>query len=227
MQQANLTSTWRLGEACAKCSPCRIIFASSLYVYPLQNNLNKKVMTEADNPAPFTVYGMTKLAAENTLASLRHSNGLDWYATRLYFVYGPGQFAEGGYKSVIVTNFERISRNEAPLIRGDGAQTLDYVFVDDVVEALLALAKSPDASNEPRVFNLASGNPYSIDFLTQEMLAVSRTGIEPERVEADWTEGTWRVGDPSLIEREIGWRPTTTLRDGLKRVWQDISGSGS
>lgn len=226
MQQANLTATWRLGEACAACSPCRVILASSLYVYPLQNTVDRKAMAEVDPAAPFTAYGVTKLAAEGALASLRHAHGLDWYATRLYFVYGPGQFAEGGYKSVVVSNLERIRRGEPPRICGDGLQTLDYIFVEDVVGALLALAELPAKPNGPRVFNLASGNPYSIEFLTQEMLAVSGSSLEPEFIDADWTDGTWRVGDPGLIEREIGWRPTTTLEEGLKSVWEDISGTG-
>ena len=65
----------------------------------------------------------------------KHSLGAT--VARLFFIYGPRQYAEGGYKSVIVSNFERLLRGEAPTVYGDGEQALDYVYIDDAIRALL------------------------------------------------------------------------------------------
>ena len=109
-------------------------------------------MAEDDLPKPTTVYGASKVAGEHLLRVAGHENGLAWTVGRLFFIYGPKQYAEGGYKSVIVKNFERIRSAENPVVFGDGKQALDYVYVDDCVEALLAML-APE--HDGRTYNVS------------------------------------------------------------------------
>jgi UDP-glucose 4-epimerase len=146
----------------------------------------------------------------------RRDYGLRSAVARLFFVYGPRQFAEGGYKSVILSNFERIRRGERPTIRGDGTQALDYVYIGDAINALLALA-SPDVDD--LVVNVATGRAVEINALTTAMLEVATSDLRPVSVAADWTAGSQRFGDPERAHRELRWTPSVSLQEGLHAVW--------
>jgi UDP-glucose 4-epimerase len=215
----NVTSTWNLAEASARVGVKRLVFTSSLYAY---GSLGPNLMVETDVPAPFTLYGSSKLMGENILRSVDFEFGLSWAVARLLFVYGPGQFAEGGYKSVIVSNFDRIAAGEAPTIRGTGEQVLDYVYVQDVVDGLILMA-DPEAARA--IVNFATGVGININTLTDEMLSVAKSNVVPVAVASDWTEGTWRVGSPTLASEIFGWRPTVALREGLQNTWNHLSPS--
>ncbi len=215
----NVTATWRLATASASAGVRRLIFTSSLYAY---GGLGPEVMSE-DLPAqPRTLYGSSKLMGEGILRTVGHESGLSWNCVRLFFIYGPGQFADGGYKSVVVTNFERIRQGLAPTICGDGAQALDYVFVGDAVDALWAVAES---ATDKQVVNVCAGVPRSVASLTDTMLEVSGTRLLPEEIAPDWTAGTRRVGDPSKALEVFGWSTQTGLADGLRQTWAEVNDS--
>ena len=210
----NITATDRLFTGAALAELDKVVFTSSLYAY---GGLGPNVMSEGDLPAPSTRYGMSKTAGEHLLRTVDRDLGLRWTVARLFFAYGPRQYTEGGYKSVIASNFERLRRNERPTIFGDGKQALDYVYVDDVVEALLACT-SHDVDGE--VFNIASGRGVTVNELTETMLSVSGSTLEPITRPPDWTEGTRRVGDPRRAEERLGWSARVELEDGLARIWE-------
>jgi UDP-glucose 4-epimerase len=215
----NIDSTFRLFVAAARNHMEKVVFASSLYAY---GSMGPAPMREVDVPHPRTMYGMSKLAGEHMLAALQHEYSLGWTAARIFFVYGPKQFAEGGYKSVIVSNFERIARGEAPTVYGDGEQVLDYVYITDALAALVAMVSH---EQDGKTLNLASGRGMSVNELTKEMLAVSRSSLEPRVCPPDWTAGSRRVGDPGLAARELGWLTRTPIADGLRRCWEWTKGS--
>jgi len=169
----------------------------------------------SDVPNPITVYGSSKLFGEHVLQTKDFANELNWAVARLFFVYGPGQFAEGGYKSVIFSNFERIANGEKPLIYGDGNQKLDYIFVDDVIRGLRMLAEHP----ENVLVNLGSGVGLTINEVIEKMVAVSGTQLTPVHVEPDWTAGTSRVSSIDFTTSELGWTPEVTFDKGLEFVW--------
>ena len=210
----NVSATERLFRAASIAKVKRTVFTSSLYAY---GSMGPFVMDEMNVPAPNTLYGVSKLAGEGFLRSIDREIGLSWNVARLFFIYGPFQYAEGGYRSVIVSNFCRINRKEAPLIFGNGEQSLDYVFIDDCIDALLKLAYS-QADRE--VVNVASGDPVSINRLTNEMLIASKFREKASHAEQDWTHGSKRFGSPNRIERLFGWRATTTLSSGLESVYK-------
>jgi UDP-glucose 4-epimerase len=216
--RVNVDATRRLYEAAARAGVRKVVFASSLYAY---GSLGPEPMKETDVATPTTMYGVSKLAGEHLLRVAERDHGLRWSVARLFFVYGPRQYAEGGYKSVLVINFERLLRGQAPLVHGDGAQVLDYVYVDDVVAALLGLAGE---RHHGLVVNVSTGRGVRIAELTRLMQAASGSELEPTHDEPDWTAGTKRVGDPSLAAARLGWQAATTIEEGVPRVWNWMSG---
>jgi nucleoside-diphosphate-sugar epimerase len=210
----NIAATQRLCEGAARAGAGKVLFTSSLYAY---GSLGPGAMKESDVPTPTTMYGMSKLAGEGCLRVAERDHGLAWTVARLFFIYGPRQYAEGGYKSVIVSNFERLLLGERPTIYGDGRQALDYIYVDDAVDALLRMASH---EQDGKVLNVASGRALSVNQLTELMLTVAGRDLEPQMCPPDWTAGSVRVGEPTLVTRETGWRATTSAEVGLEKVWR-------
>jgi nucleoside-diphosphate-sugar epimerase len=173
-------------------------------------------MRITDLPHPTTAYGMSKVAGEHLLRIAERDHGLEWAAARLFFVYGPDQYAAGGYKSVIISNFERMLRGDAPTIYGDGDQRLDYVYIDDIVAGLLQLSL-PD--HDRALVNLGSGSAPSVLDLTRCMLAVSESDVAPVFCPPDWTAGSVRVAEITETRATLGWERHVALEEGLERVW--------
>ena len=212
----NVRATWALAHAAADAGVRRVVFTSSLYAY---GSLGPDAMRETDVPAPRTLYGASKVMGEHILRTVAVSTSLEWAVARLFFIYGPGQYADGGYKSVIVTNFERLRQQLPPTITGDGLQALDYVYVEDAVEALWRLSAEPASGS---VVNVASGRARTIQELTAAMQRVAGSDVEPASLPPDWTAGTVRCGDPEAAHRLLGWTAGTTLEEGLDRTWNDL-----
>jgi UDP-glucose 4-epimerase len=214
---ANVTGTYALYRAAVDAGVKKLVFSSSLYAY---GRVSGAPMVESEVPQPWTLYGISKLAGEHLGTHFAAVYGLPCVALRYFFVYGPRQFPGMGYKSVIVSNFERLSRGEAPVIFGDGKQELDYVYVDDVVDATIRAMESPLTG---ALLNVGSATPTSIDDLTRLMIDVSGRRIPPVHGPADWTQGSSRVGDNGSIRTALDWRPTISLAEGLARTYAWLS----
>lgn len=208
----NVSATQRLFAAAGRAG-AKVVFTSSLYAY---GSLGPAPMCETDLPAPTTTYGVSKVAGEHLLRVAQRDLDLRWTVARLFFVYGPRQYADGGYKSVIVKNFERLRDGLPPVVFGDGLQALDYVYVGDCVDALVAMAAR---EHDAEVLNVSTGRAVTVNELTAAMLEVAGADVPVEWGPADWTAGTIRVGSPSLAAERLGWRPATTLEEGLERTW--------
>jgi UDP-glucose 4-epimerase len=169
------------------------------------------------------VYGISKLCGELLLAQATAGQPMRGDSLRYFFVFGPRQFSGTGYPSVIVKNFERIRTGQAPVILGDGSQRLDYVYVDDVVEATLRCMESPGSG---RVFNVGSGVGTSIEALTATMLRVAGSSAKPRFEPPDWTAGSSRVANVDAIRTELRWQPRVTLEQGLRETWFSLAAEG-
>jgi UDP-glucose 4-epimerase len=211
---SNIDGTYALFDAAGRVGVKKLVFTSSLYAY---GRLAGEPMVETEVPRPHTLYGISKLTGEHLAAHVGRKHGLPHVALRYFFVYGPRQFPGMGYKSVIVSNFERLRRGERPTIFGDGQQALDYVYVDDVVNATMAAMESP---LDGELLNVGSSQPTSINELTRLMIEVSGKNLEPVNAEADWTAGSSRVGANEKIRRLLKWAPLVSLREGLSRTYQ-------
>jgi UDP-glucose 4-epimerase len=209
----NVTGTWELLRAAVEAGARKVVFSSSLFAH---GGRHAPAQQEDDPPRPDTVYGASKLAGEHLL----RASGLPHLALRYFFVYGPGQHAGQGYPSVIVRNLERLRAGQRPTVYGDGRQVLDYVYVDDVVEATLLALESPTAAG---VLNIGSGEPTAIDDLLTEVSRAAASPLPKEYVGADETAGTWRVARIDRAREVLGWRPRISLGEGLARTWAALS----
>jgi UDP-glucose 4-epimerase len=216
--RANVEGTLTLYETAARAGVERVVFTSSLYAYGRYAGAR---FVETEVPAPRTVYGVSKLTGEHLLGYVAAQTGIEWNVLRYLFIYGPKQFAGMGYKSVIIKNGERLLDGLAPTIYGDGEQALDYVYVDDAVEATLRAMTLP-VSGE--TLNVASGVGTTVNTLISSLQRVAGSTKIPEGHAADWTAGSWRVGDPERAAEVLGWRATTSLEAGLRRTYEWLEG---
>lgn len=212
--RSNVDGTYALFEAAARAGVAKMVFTSSLYVY---GRMAGRPFDEDEPAQPRTVYGITKLCGEQLLRHVAHEHGMAWNALRYLFVYGPRQFAGTGYKSVIVRTFERLRRGEPPVVYGDGEQALDYVYVDDAVEAALAALCEPVSG---AVLNIGSGTATTINALMAMMQRAAGTDLPVRYEPADWTAGSCRVGNVDRARRVLGWSPRVPIEEGLARTYR-------
>ncbi len=209
----NVVGTVRVLEA-ARAAAARVVFASSGgAVY----GECERPAREEDEPRPLSPYAASKLAGEIYLATWNRLHGGARVACRFANVYGPRQLPalEGGVVAIFLDRMRDGRRTE---IFGDGKQTRDFVFVGDVVEALLAAARGPASG----VYNVGSGVGTSIAELHR--LCAEAAGAQGEPGFAPARPGDLRhsVVDASLAARELGWRAETSLAEGLARTWDRV-----
>jgi nucleoside-diphosphate-sugar epimerase len=214
----NIVGTQNLLLAAAEAGVKRVLFTSSLYAY---GSMGPNISTETDVPAPRNVYGASKLIGEEMLKIASSKYGYSTVSPRLFFVYGPRQFSEGGYKSVIVNSCERLLAARPALINGDGRQALDYIYIDDCVSALKELL----FGSMTGVFNVCNAEAISINQVVKTLASFSEFS-KIEFVDADWTAGSIRYGNNKKLISESKWRPRVSLEDGLRKTWDYHFGKG-
>jgi UDP-glucose 4-epimerase len=170
----------------------------------------------ADENAPFlplSPYGIAKKCGEEYLAGWNRIHGTPHVSLRFANVYGPRQDSglEGG---VVAIFLERMARGEETVIYGDGLHSRDFVFVGDVVAALLA-AVGPGGGP----YNVGTGRDTTVAQLHEACARVAGTQSEPRLEDARLGDVRRSVVDPGLIERELGWSAQTSLDDGLAQTW--------
>jgi UDP-glucose 4-epimerase len=168
---------------------------------------------EEDERRPVSPYGTAKLAAEEYLATWNRLHGTRHVALRFANVYGPRQLAklEGG---VVAIFMDRLRAGESVTIFGDGEQTRDYVYVGDVVRAVLAAV-----GRDGGVFNVGTATETSVNQLFDGCRRVAGVETQPTYAAARPGDALRSVVDISRSERELGWRPQTPLEEGLRLTW--------
>lgn len=197
----------------------KVVAASSASVYGLAQSFPTR-----EDHHPYgnrTWYGASKMMLEGLLRSYHDMFGLKYVALRYFNVYGPRMDLHGKYTEVLIRWMNRIADGQPPLILGDGLQTMDFVYIDDVARAnVLALASDV----EDEVFNVASGTETSLNGLADALLNVMVSDLRPEYgPERAVNPVPRRLGDTEKAARLLGFRSQVALEDGLGRLvdwWQ-------
>lgn len=206
--------TYDIVEAAAAAGVRKVIASSSASVYGLATQF-----PTAEDHHPYandTLYGAAKTFNEGLLRSFHAMQGLDYVALRYFNVYGPRMDVHGVYTEVLIRWMEQIEAGLPPLILGDGTQTMDFVFTEDIARANLMAAESV-ATDE--VFNIGSGTETSLLELAAALLRVMGSELPVEFGPARAVNSvTRRLADVAQAEKRLGWRAEVGLEEGLRRL---------
>jgi len=163
-----------------------------------------------------TLYGAGKLAVEGMLRAFHRTHGLNYAAMRFFNVYGPRMDIHGVYTEVMVRWMERIEAGRAPIIFGDGSQSMDFTYVDDAARACV-LALASDATGE--AFNIGTGRSTSLLDLARLLARTMGHDLAPEFQPARGVSPvSYRLADIAKAERLLGFQPKVPLEEGLARL---------
>jgi UDP-glucose 4-epimerase len=207
----NVGGTVTLMEAARDVGVKRVVFASSGAVYGNQKIASLK---EDAEPKPRSPYAVSKLSAEYYIRSIGALANVDTVCLRIFNAFGPGQHIPAAHAPVIPSFLRQALRNGTIVINGDGGQTRDYVYVDDVVHAMISAATTPKIDN--MIFNIGSGQETSIKNLLKAVLDV--TGGRPQVVYNNKADGGVRHmrADINLAANKLSYKPSMDLEAGLR-----------
>jgi UDP-glucose 4-epimerase len=211
------SGTFNVLEAAVNAKVKKVVAASSASVYGMAREFPTR---EEHHPYENrTFYGACKTFNEGMLRSFHEMYGLDYVALRYFNVYGPRMDREGVYTEVFIRWMDRIDHGQPPVIFGDGTQTMDFVFIEDIARCNLCAAR---AEVSDRVYNVASGTETSLRQLADALLAaMGASGLAVEHgPERKVNPVPRRLADPGAAERDLGFRAEIGLDHGLQRLVQ-------
>ncbi|HEY5162322.1 MAG TPA: SDR family oxidoreductase [Terriglobales bacterium] len=212
---ACVTGTVQLLIAARDAKVRRVVYASSSSLYGDTPTLPKH---EGMLPNPISPYAVAKLTGEYYMKSFFRVYGLETVSLRYFNVFGPRQDPTSMYSGVLAKFIPRMLRNERPTIYGDGEQSRDFTFIQNVVEANLLACHAPASQVAGMAFNAATGSRSTLN-LTYKILQklTGYTGVPeygPERV----GDIKHSLADISLANKHFGYKPSVTLEQGLERT---------
>jgi UDP-glucose 4-epimerase len=209
--QVNVGGTVTLMEAMRDVGIRRVVFISSGAVY---GNQETQPMAETARPNPRSPYAVSKLAAEYYIRTIGDLWGIETVCLRVFNAYGPGQRISP-VNTPVIPNFLRQARLHGTLVlHGDGGQTRDYIYADDVVYAMINAATAPNVDKQ--IINVGSGRETGVRELAQ--LAVQITGGSPEILVNNRNDGgpDRMCADVSLAKEKLNFQPTISLEVGMR-----------
>lgn len=210
--QANVASTLHLLEACRETGVRRVVFVSSggtIYGVP------ETVPTPESSPTdPITAYGISKLAIEKYLGLYGYLHGLEYRVLRVANPFGPYQTALKN-QGVIAAFLRRALAGKSIEMWGDGSVTRDYVYIDDVVDALVAAAVH---QGDHRIFNVGSGEGRSLNDIAAAIEMLLGRPVPVERRAGRSVDVPVSILDTGLAARDLGWQAGTPFIEGLRRT---------
>jgi nucleoside-diphosphate-sugar epimerase len=214
--EINVTGTLNLLKASIDLGVKRFIYASSAAVYGDTPSPRK---TEDMTPSPKSPYGISKLAAENYVRIFYKLYGLETVSLRYFNVYGPRQRfdLQCAYGGVITIFTNRLLRNMPPIIFGDGEQTRDFIYVDDVVQANMLAMHSKNAVGE--AFNIGTGLSISVNQIAEALKEImNKRDLKNVHADPRPAEGRHGYADISKAEKILGLHPSVGINEGLAQL---------
>lgn len=220
-QEVNAAGTLQLFEAARRAGVRRVVFASSAASYGNDPTGPKR---EEMLPAPESPYAISKIAGEYYARVYSSLYGLEVVCLRYFNVFGPRQDPSSPYSGVISIFAERMLAGAAPTVFGDGGQSRDFVYVDNVVEANMQACTTPGIAG--RVYNIGCGRSSSLLELVAALNRLLGTAIEPEFAPARPGDVRISLADITRAQRELGYEPVVHFEQGLEQTlaWMRAAG---
>ena len=207
----NVGGTVALMEAMRDVGVRRVVLASSGAVY---GDLGVQILTEFMTPNPRSPYAVSKLAAEYYVRTIGGLWGIETVSLRIFNAYGPGQHLPASHPPVVPHYLKQALRGGTLVAHGDGSQTRDYVYVDDVISALVASATAPNING--LMINVGSGSETSVRDLINTVMDVTSSKAEVI-YNAQTSGGVSRMrADLTLAQEKLSYRPSIKLEEGLR-----------
>ncbi|MFN7927300.1 MAG: SDR family oxidoreductase [Blastocatellia bacterium] len=211
--EANVNGTFNVLLAAKEVGVKRVVYAASSSAYGDTEVLPKH--TEMI-PNPLSPYAAQKLFGEYYCQVFAKVYGLETVSLRYFNVFGPRQDPSSPYSGVISKFVTSLLANEAPMIFGDGEQTRDFTYIDNVVSANLLAAETPNANGT--VVNVGVGDRISLNQLLAELQKILGTNLPPKYAETRAGDVRDSQADISLTEKLLGYKPVVGLAEGLRRT---------
>ena len=211
------TGTLLVLDAARKAKVSRIVYAASSSAYGDQPGDFRR---ETDALVPLSPYAAAKLAGEHYCQCCTAVYGLETVRLRFFNVFGPRQDAKSPYSGVISLFSAAMAHGKAPTIFGDGSQTRDFVYVDDVVQALLKAAQATSVVGN--VYNIGTGQSVTVLELVSHLNHLLGASLRAVHAPARAGDVRHSLADISLARRDLGYEPTVSFRDGLARTLQAV-----
>jgi UDP-glucose 4-epimerase len=209
---ACVTGTLILIDEARKAKVRRIVYAASSSAYGDQPTASKR---ETDLPMPISPYGVAKLAAEFYLSAFAAMNEIETVALRYFNVFGPRQDPHGEYSAVIPRFITAMLQGQQPIVYGDGHQSRDFTFVENVVSANLLAGSAAGVSG--RVLNVAAGGKISLLELIAALNKLLKLNVEPRHEPARVGDVRESMADITLARKLLGYEPRVSFEEGLRR----------
>src|SRR3989338_7208704 len=211
--EINVNGTLNILIAAKEAGVKRVVYASSSSVYG-----DCKIFPEKEDfiPRPISPYAVSKLAGEYYGYTFTKTFALEVVSLRYFNVFGPRQNPESKYSAVIPAFISRMLSNKPPIVEGDGRQSRNFTYVENVVLANLAAAKARNAAGE--IFNVACNESYSVLDIIKYLDKFLGTHTKLEYVKARMGDVRKTIADITKMKRLLGVRPKVHFEDGLKRT---------
>jgi UDP-glucose 4-epimerase len=210
--QACATGTLHVLMAARESGVRRVIYAASSSAYGNSVQLPKR---ETDPTLPLSPYAAAKLTGENYCAAFSQVYGLETVRLRYFNVFGPKQPPDSPYAAVIPRFLQAMHAGRSPVIYGDGQQSRDFTFVQDVVQANLLAAEAPGVSG--KLYNIACGRRTSLLDLVAQINALLGTHVDPIHDDARPGDVRHSQADIARAQTDLGFAPTYDVNSGLRR----------
>ncbi len=216
--RTNALGTMNVFEAARKAKIPRVVYASSAAIYGDNTNLP---LSEVETPAPLSPYGMDKWYGENIARLYSHLHGVTSAGLRFFNVYGPRQDPKSPYSGVISIFLEAARQGKELTIFGDGEQSRDFIYVKDVVAAMLLAMNSADKNAD--IFNVASGTELTLNQLVETIGLSLPKAIQKKHQLPRAGDIIKSVADVSHIRTVLGYRARHGLTDGIKLTFDSLA----
>jgi nucleoside-diphosphate-sugar epimerase len=210
--QTNILGSLNVLRAAQQAGVKRVVLASSAAIY----GDTEGAIPEDAPKNPASPYAVSKLAMEETARLYSRTYGLETVCLRFFNVYGPGQSPDSAYAAVIPQFISDLDAGKGITILGDGGQTRDFIYVDDVAEACLLAMEHPDAAGG--TFNIAGGRSISILELARILQGFYSGAPEVQFGPSRPGDVRFSLADIRNVQKALGYRPKIALEDGLAQT---------